>query len=304
MPIRDVAVLGLGSMGSGMAARLLEAGFGITVWNRTAARAAPLAEKGAVIGGSAAEAAAGAEVVLLSLADESAVEEVVFGQALPAARPGTLIVDTSTVSPAYSRRATRRIAAAGARRVEACVLGNPLLARSGGLRVLVAGDEPDVRRARPVLEALGREIYELGQAGRAAAMKLAFNLLLGAQLASLAEAVSYGESAGLDRDLLLTAIAESGFSSMVMSFRAELMRERRYTPPAFRSRLMEKDLRLVLGEAALANLRLPITESAADQFAELVGQGAGDRDAAAVCELFTSPQVTAPAGRDTGPARS
>ncbi|MFI6323651.1 NAD(P)-dependent oxidoreductase [Nonomuraea sp. NPDC050556] len=291
MSVRDVAVLGLGSMGSGMAARLLDTGFQVTVWNRTAERAAPLAGKGAAVGGSAAEAAAEAEVLLLSLADENAVEDVLFRQALPAVRPGTLVLDTSTVSPAYSRLAAQRVADAGSHRVETCVLGNPFLAGTGGLRVLVAGDDADVLRARPILEALGQQIYELGEPGRAAAMKLAFNLLLGAQLASLAEAVSYGESAGLDRDMLLTAIAESGFSSMVMSFRAAVMKERRYTPAAFRTTLMEKDLRLVLGEAALSNLRLPVTESAAGQFAEVVGRGDGDHDAAAVCELFTSTQV-------------
>ncbi|GAA3719345.1 NAD(P)-dependent oxidoreductase [Nonomuraea antimicrobica] len=288
MAVRDVAVLGLGTMGSGMATRLLESGYRITVWNRTAERAEPLAEKGAHVATSVQDAAAGAEVLLLSLADESAVDDVLFGGALAAAGPGTLVVDTSTVSPAYARRATERVAAAGAHRVEACVLGNPLQARRGELRVLAAGDELDIRRAKPVLETIGHEVYELGPAGRGAAMKLAFNLLLGAQLASLAEAVSYGESAGLDRAMLLSAIAESGFSSKVMSFRAALMRDGRFTPPAFRSRLMEKDLRLVLAEAATADLSLPVTERAAGQFAALVDQGDGDHDAAAVCRLFST----------------
>ncbi|MEV0381393.1 NAD(P)-dependent oxidoreductase [Nonomuraea sp. NPDC050643] len=294
MHLRDVAVFGLGSMGSGMAMRLVESGYRVTVWNRTAERAKPLAETGARVAAGVREAAAGAEVLLLSLADENAVEEVLFGQALATVRPGTLVVDTSTVSPAYARRAAERVAGAGSRRVEACVLGNPLQARRGELRVLAAGADEDVVRAKPLLETLGHDVYELGPAGRAAAMKLAFNLLLGAQLASLAEAVSYGESAGLDRDMLLSAIAESGFSSRVMSFRAALMREGRFTPAAFRSRLMAKDLRLVLAEAAEANLDLPVTERAAGQFAALVGRGAGDRDAAAVCELFSNGSPATP----------
>ena len=116
-------------------------------------------------------------------------------------------------------------------------------------------------------------------------MKLVMNLLLGAQVASLAEAVSYGVAAGLDRDLLLAAIGGSGFSSKVMSFRADIMRERRYEPAAFRSRLMAKDLGLGLGEAARLGISMPVVERAADRYRDLVEKGDGDLDAAALLEL-------------------
>lgn len=283
-PGTRLAFIGLGGMGAGMALRLLGSGFPVVVHNRTASRTEPVAAAGAVTAGSPSAAVAGVEVVLLSLADEAAVEEVLFGQVVPALPAGTLVVDTSTVSPGYARAAARRLAERGLRRVEACVIGNPQMARAGELRVLAAGAEEDVDAVQPVLDALGQQVRYLGPPGAAATMKLAFNLLLGAQTVALAEAVGFGVSAGLDRDLLLTAIANSGFSSPVLSFRAEFMQRRTYQPPAFRTSLMHKDLRLALDEADAAGVRLPVARSAADRFADLIATGHGDDDAAAVIE--------------------
>jgi 3-hydroxyisobutyrate dehydrogenase-like beta-hydroxyacid dehydrogenase len=272
-----------------MAQRLLDVGFPVTVYNRTAHKAAPIVACGARLTNSAAEGAAQADVVVLSLSDEAAVEQVLFGDLAESLRPGTLIVDTSTVSPSYARQAAERVAAVGARRVEACVLGNPLHAREGNLKILTAGAQDDVNAVEDVLQAIGHTIIYLGPTGMASTMKLVFNLLLGAQLASLAEAVAYGEQAGLDRDMLLTAIASSGFSSRVMAFRAEFMQERRYEPAAFRARLMEKDLRLAIAEASKAGAAMPVVECTAQRFAEVVKSGDGDKDAAVILELQRTP---------------
>jgi 3-hydroxyisobutyrate dehydrogenase-like beta-hydroxyacid dehydrogenase len=277
-----LAFIGLGGMGSAMALRLIDRGFAVSVYNRTAAKTAPLAEAGARVMASPARAAAGRPVVLVSLSDETAVEEIVFGQLSLSA--GTILIDTSTVSPGYARSAAARLKAMGVRRVECCVLGNPELARAGGSRILVAGMPRDVETVRPILRALGRQIVEVGGAGAAATMKLVFNMLLGVQVASLAEAVNYGERAGLDRDELLTNIAGSGFSSMVMAFRAQLMRTRAYDPPAFRAWLMAKDLRLASAEAAAAGVPLPIAGLAREIFEGVVAAGDGDKDAAIVIE--------------------
>src|SRR5262249_17797157 len=130
-----------------------------------------------------------------------------------------------------------------------------------------------------------QQVQYAGAAGSACALKLAFNLVLGSQVAALAEAAWLVEGAGLDRDAFLTAIAASGFASPVLAFRAELMRGRRYEPAAFRATLMEKDLRLALAEAAAHGISLPVTAQAAAQFAATVAAGGGDQDAAAVAEL-------------------
>ncbi|MEU3529671.1 NAD(P)-dependent oxidoreductase [Streptomyces sp. NPDC038707] len=277
---RHIAFIGLGSLGSGMALRLLDSGFRVTVYNRTRERALPVAEAGAELADSAAQAAAAAQVLVLSMADEGAVEEILFNRI--ELRTDVLVVNTSTVSPKYALDASARVEKTGAHWIDACVIGNPSQAREGSMRVLTSGTPEDIEAARPVLTALGSSVVPLGPVGRAPAMKLAFNLLLGAQVASLADAVRYGERAGLDRDLLLAAIGASGFSSKVMSFRAGLMRSGEFQPAAFRTSLMHKDLRLVVEEAR--DLELTVTETASAYFERAIAAGKGDFDAAVIGE--------------------
>jgi 3-hydroxyisobutyrate dehydrogenase-like beta-hydroxyacid dehydrogenase/heme-degrading monooxygenase HmoA len=285
---KPVAFIGLGNMGAGMAHSLIDSGRSLTVFNRTVAKTRTLAEAGATVAASAAEAAAGHSVVVLSLSDEPAVEDVLFRQIVPVLAPGAVVIDTSTVSPAYAKESAARLSAAGLRRVEACVVGNPFQAREGKLRVYTSGDQDDIDEVRPLLDTIGSEVVHLGEPGTAATIKLIFNLLLGAQVASLAEAVAYGVEAGLDRDSLLGAIAGSGFSSVVMRFRAELMRKSSYEPAFFRSTLMEKDLRLAIDDATLAGVGLPVLDKVRESFAAAVAAGDGDKDASVLIEHTTA----------------
>lgn len=291
---QTLAVIGLGNMGGGMAHRLLSQRYRLTVHNRTRDKAAALVEQGARWAPSAAKAAEGQHTVLLSLSDENAVEQVLFGQVVGVLKPGCTVIDTSTVSPDYARQADRRLAEAGLRRVEACVVGNPFQARKGELRVFASGAAEHVERVRPILDGIGSEVVFLGAPGTAATIKLIFNLLLGAQVASLAEAVTYGERAGLDRDQLLASIAGSGFSSMVMRFRAELMRKGTYQPAQFRAALMDKDLRLALDSAHDHGVALPVLEAVRRRFAAIVTAGGGDQDAAVVIEYANSSTTDSP----------
>jgi 3-hydroxyisobutyrate dehydrogenase-like beta-hydroxyacid dehydrogenase len=276
--------LGLGRMGSGMAHRLLEMGFSLKVYNRTRQKAEEVAAFGAELTSSPAEAVENSHVVVLSLSEESAIDMVLFGPdgAHQTMKPGTLVVDTSTTSPSYAREVVGRLAALGARRVEACVIGNPEQARAGELRIFAAGEATDVEAVRDLLTALGKQVVYLGPAGNAATMKLVFNVLLGPQLVSLAEAVSYGERAGLDRQAILAAIAASGFSSQVMAFRCTFMQRGCYEPAAFRTHLMEKDLRLALAEAASYGVSMPVVAASAQRFEDVIKAGFGDLDAAAI----------------------
>ncbi|EMF30170.1 MULTISPECIES: NAD(P)-dependent oxidoreductase [Streptomyces] len=280
----ELAFIGLGNMGGGMARRLLDTGHRLTVHNRTASKAAPLVAAGARLADAPERAAAGHQLVLLSLADEKAVEEVLFGRVAPVLRPGTVVVDTSTVSPGYAREAAERLAAQGLRRVEACVVGNPLQARKGELRVYVAGNPADLYEARPVLEAIGSDVVHVGAPGTAASLKLILNLLLGAQVASLSEAVAFGTAAGLDREQLINVVSASGFSSMVMRFRADLMLKQSYEPAFFRSALMEKDIRLAVEAAAGAGTAMPVLDLVRERFAAVVAAGDGDKDASVLVE--------------------
>lgn len=284
-----VAVIGLGGMGSGMARSILAAGLPVVVFNRTASKATPLHEAGALVARSARAAASGAEVVLLSLADEGAVEEVLFGALHGVLRPGTTVVDASTVSPAFARAAAERLAEGGVRRVEACVVGNPQMAETGRLRVFAAGVESDVDGVRDVLGAIGQEIRYLGATGNGSALKLAFNGLLGVQTVALAEAVSYVESVGMSRELFLTAVEGSGWRSPVLSFRSDFMRRRNYGRPGFRAVLMHKDLALISAEAGTRGVRLPLVERAVGAFDLVLRAGRGDDDAAVVVEVRPAP---------------
>lgn len=280
-----VAVIGLGGMGQGMAGALLAAGYHVTVFNRTRERATPLEEAGAVVASTVGEAGAAADLVLLSLADEPAVEEVVFGDLVGQLRPGTVLVDTTTVSPSFARHTATRLAASGVHRLEACVLGNPGMAAAGQLRFFVSGEQSAHDMAQGVLSVLGQEVRHLGAAGRASALKLALNLLLGIQTAGLAEAAAFAEAAGLDRELMLDVLLNSGWRSPVLGFRAEFMRRREYRPAAFRTALMHKDLELALEQAAAHRLALPLCREAAGRFAAAITAGRADEDAAAVAEV-------------------
>ncbi|MGK5641162.1 NAD(P)-dependent oxidoreductase [Streptomyces sp. URMC 126] len=284
MDHRRLAFIGLGAMGGGMAHRLLASGYGLTVFNRTAGKAEPLVRAGARAAESPEAAAAGHRVVLLSLSDEQAVEEVLFGRVVPVLEPGALVVDTSTVSPAFAREAAGRLAGEGLRRVEACVVGNPPQARQGGLRVFVSGDEADLAEVRPVLDALGSQVLHLGAPGTASSLKVVLNLLLGAQVASMAEAVSYGVAAGLDRDRIISTVAESGFSSMVMRFRADLMLRGSYEPAFFRTDLMEKDIGIATRAARELGLDLPVLDTVRERFASVVAAGDGAKDASVIVD--------------------
>ncbi|MFE0021559.1 NAD(P)-dependent oxidoreductase [Amycolatopsis sp. NPDC059021] len=290
-----VAVVGLGGMGSGIAHSILRAGFPVTVFNRTPGKADELVGAGAVRAGSAAEAGADADVVVLSLAGEPSVDEVLFGHMSSRIRPGTTIIDTTTVSPAYARSVTLRLAAAGIPRVEACVIGNPKMAKAGELRVYTAGEKSHVDGVGDLLAAFGKEIRYLGEAGAASVLKLSFNLLLGIQTAGLAEAVVFAEKAGLGRQQFLSVLENSAWRSPVLNFRAELMRDGAYRPAAFRSALMHKDLLLAREEAEAHRVGLGMVEAAADVFGKALESGRGDEDAAVVVELVGQPR------REPGP---
>jgi 3-hydroxyisobutyrate dehydrogenase-like beta-hydroxyacid dehydrogenase len=284
MDTQAIAFLGLGGMGSGMAQRLLSMGFSLKVYNRTRQKAEALVAAGAQVAASPAEAVENASVVIISLSDEAAINQVLFGPegVHQTIKPGTLIVDTSTTSPSYAREIVDPLAALGVRRLEACVIGNARQAQGGELRVFTAGEAADSEEVRELLAALGKQVVYLGSTGSAATMKLVFNVLLGPQLASLAEAVSYGEQAGLDRQAILAAIAASGFSSQVMAFRCAFMQQERYEPAAFRTHLMEKDLRLALVEAAKLGVSMPVVAASARRFEDAIAAGLGDLDAAVI----------------------
>lgn len=281
-----IGVLGIGAMGAGMAVRLAEAGFETFAYNRTEQKSRQLSGHGIRVAGSPAEAARQVDALVLCLATGEAVTEVLSGPrgALAAARPGTLFADTSTVSPAAARASATRIAAAGHRALDACVIGNAQHARSGELRFMVGGDPADLAALRPVLDVLAKEVLHVGGHGMGAAAKVAMNLLMGVELQALSEAIVFGERAGLSRQQLIDMISASGYSSPVMRFKAGVMARRAFGRADFRLSLMRKDLQLALTCAEELGVPMPATSASHRVLALAAEAGLGDRDCAAVLE--------------------
>jgi 3-hydroxyisobutyrate dehydrogenase len=279
-----IAYIGLGMMGGGMASRLVESGHSVVVYNRTRAKAEEVAKLGAHVANSPAEAAKDVDVLCLSLANQDVVTSMLFGEngAFETLKPGAFVVDMSTVTPDFARELSTKAREAGYRPLDACVLGNPMHARSGELRVMAGGHEEDFRAVEGLLAGMGKEVTYLGENGMGATMKLVLNMLMGSQMPALAEAVVFGERAGLDRDKILDMISKSGYSSPVMSFRCAIMGQRNFQFAAFKLGLMRKDMTLVLSEAVKYGVPMPVTESAHAMLTGAQSQGLGDIDVAAI----------------------
>ncbi|HEX9338155.1 MAG TPA: NAD(P)-dependent oxidoreductase [Pseudonocardiaceae bacterium] len=297
MGIQRIGFLGLGAMGSGMAGRLARAGFEVSVYNRTSAKAQPLAELGVRVADRPAPAARGVDLLVLSLASEAAVDEVLFGAdgALAAADAGTLVADTSTISPDGARAMAVRIASAGHRALDACVLGNAQHAVQGELRFMIGGAESDVLAMRPVLDVLAKDVIRVGDHGMGATAKVAMNLLMGVQLQAFAEAIVFGERAGLSRGDLISMITASGYSSPMMKFKGGVMARRAFDRADFRLSLMRKDMLLALAEGQRLGVPMPATSASYDVLTAAANAGLGELDCAAVlAEVERSAGITDP----------
>jgi 3-hydroxyisobutyrate dehydrogenase len=279
-----IAFVGLGVMGGGVASRLVESGYEVAVYNRTRSKAEEVGELGAKVADSPADAAREADVVMLSLANQAVVSKLLFeeGGVFESLREGSYVVDMSTVPPDFARELAGRARDGGYRALDACVLGNPFHARQGELRVMVGGDETDFRAVEPLLEGVGKEVTYLGESGMGATMKLVLNMLMGVQMPALAEAVVFGERAGLDREKILEMISKSGYSSPVMSFRCAIMGQRNFELAAFKLGLMRKDMTLVLSESQKLSVPMPVSESAYAMLTAAEQQGLGDLDVASI----------------------
>lgn len=276
----NVAVCGLGRMGTVFAEALLDAGHHVTVWNRTPGREGDLPGRGAAVASTAAEAAAGAEAVVVMVFDAVAAEQVLFGPDGVAlgAGPGTLLVNAGTVAPDESQGLADRSAAAGLAFVEAPVLGSVPVARSHALTVLVGGSDADAEKAEPVLRAWshGGVRRHTGPVGTASALKLVANSALGIAVAGLHDALRLGEDFAVDRELVLDVLARGPLGPLVTMKQDRLSAdtEEGYAAADFTVAALGKDLAL-----ALARARDPVAVVQAAQGVLASAVRAGDADA-------------------------
>ncbi|OLF17369.1 NAD(P)-dependent oxidoreductase [Actinophytocola xanthii] len=285
-----IAFVGLGAMGGGMVSRLLAAGAGVTVYNRTRARGEALVAEGAELATTPAAAARGADVVFLSLATSEVVEQLLFGEngVVEGLPEGAVVADMSTVAPDFAVSLQARLAETGHRGLDACVLGNAQHAKDGELRFMIGGEAADVAALEPVIEPLAKEVVHLGPGGMGATAKLALNLLMGVQMQALVEAIAFGERAGLDRATLIRLIAAGGYSSPMMKFKAGVMGRRAFEKPDFRLKLMRKDLGLVLAETQRLGVPMPTTATSYDWLTAAQNRGLGEHDVAALLAFMES----------------
>ena len=280
-----VALLGLGTMGSGMAANLLKVGFSLSVYNRTTAKAQALAGAGAHLASTPEEAAKGAAVVISMLADDAASRNVWMGKdgALAAVDQGAVLIESSTVSPAWIAELAGLAKQHGAELLDAPVTGSRTQAEAGQLSFLVGGSEATLKAATPVLQAMSKEIVHLGPVGSGAKMKLINNFLCGVQIASLAEGLAWIERSGLDREKALSILKSGAPGSPLLAAISARMVNQNYTVN-FLLRLMAKDLLYAHSEAARCEVDLTTGEAARSLFEAAVARGFGDADMASVIE--------------------
>lgn len=280
-----VALIGLGLMGSGMARRLLGAGFPLTVYNRNPERIAPLAAEGAHSAASPREAASRADVVLSMVADDAASRAVWQGGngALAGVARGTVLVECSTLTVEWIEELAKEAAAAGCELLDAPVTGSKTHAASGELSFLVGGSAAALEAARPVLAVMSKAIVHVGATGRGALLKLINNFMAGVQAASLAEALALIERSGLDRAKALEVLTNGAPGSPLVKTLSGRMTARDYTPN-FVLKLMAKDLSYALGEGRRHGVSLATAASALELYKQAIASGRGEEDFSVIVE--------------------
>ena len=278
-----VAFIGLGAMGSRMAMNLHAAGHKLRVYNRDRSKTKPFADKGIEVCDSPAAAVKGAEFVCSIVSDDIATREVMMGAAgvISAAAAGTIILDSSTNTPAMSREAAKAAAAKGIIYLDAPVSGSLAQAQGKELVILVGGDKAAFDKAQPVLLAMGRMVRRIGDTGAGATLKLINNMLTATLTAALGEAAQVAEAANLDRDAAMEVLNEGAAGSRAMKTKLPKMFKRDFSPQ-FQLELMDKDLRYFLALAQEQDRPAPIASLVRSQYQAARRAQLGKLDSCAV----------------------
>jgi len=263
-------------MGTAVAERLVGADYRLVVFNRTAQKADGLAAQGVEVAETPAELLEQTDVVVTSLANDDALEAVAV-QVVPAARPGTVLVDLSTVSPAVSARVAALAEEASVEYLRAPVSGNPTVVRAGNLSFMVSGSRETLDRVEPVLLAIGPTIHYVGEAEQARIVKLAINLMIAGLAQLISEALVLGEAAGVSRQTLLEVMGSSAVGAPFVKYKTEPLLRDDYSA-TFTTALMEKDIDLVLDAAEEAGLELPVASEMKTLLRAAIDAGYADDD--------------------------
>jgi 3-hydroxyisobutyrate dehydrogenase len=277
-----ICLLGTGLMGAPMARNLAMAGFEVSVWNRTAARAAPLREEGIAVAASPAAAAQGAECLVTMLADADSTESALAEGVLDQLAPGAAWAQMATVGSAGIGRLAARAAAAGVTFVDAPVLGSVQPASEGALTVLASGPQSGRERLAPLFDAVGSRTIWLGpRIGAASALKLVLNHWILCLLENLAETLALAETLGVEPDDFLGAIEGGLIDAPYAHFRTGPIVSRSFEPPLFRLSMARKDVGLIISSLEEQGADLPLIRAVAQQFDRAIALGHGEDDTSA-----------------------
>jgi 3-hydroxyisobutyrate dehydrogenase-like beta-hydroxyacid dehydrogenase len=277
----DIGFVGLGAMGLPMAANLLAAGHQVTVWNRTASKAEPLAAKGAVVAATAGETAKRGGMLVSMVADDAALEDLVTGGAAVAQRlgDGGIHISMSTVAPATTRKLAEVHRKAGSTIIAAPVFGRPDAAAAKRLWICVSGSPTAKIAARPVFDALGQGVFDFGDVPEAANVaKISGNFLIAAAMEAMGEAFAMAEKSGVDRAALATMLGQTLFACPVYQGYGAAIANMRHTPAGFRLPLGLKDIEIVLRNAREANAPMPTASLLRDRFVHALAMGREEMD--------------------------
>lgn len=278
-----VAFLGMGIMGRPMAANLVKAGHEVTTWNRTPGKDV----EGARSASSPADAARGAEVVWMCVSDTNAVEGLLFGPGgvEEAIAEGMIVADSSTISPSATRRFADRLKARGADYVDAPITGSKIAAEGGSLIFMAGGDEGVLARLQPLFQAMGKQVFHMGETSKGQATKLVMNLQIALIYEGFAEALTLAAKLGVDISRLLPLIQASMVRSGVVDYKAPFILKRDFSAN-FPLRLMFKDIHLALDAAKESRVRLPGLEAVEEVYDLAAEEGQKDLDYAATLTLL------------------
>jgi len=284
-----VAFLGLGIMGSRMAVNLHRGGFEVTVWNRTAAKAQSFCAEhpGVGLAATPAQAATDSEVLVTMVVDGDQVEQVLLGRdgAATAAQPGTLCIDCSTIGPVAAKSIGAKLARLGLDAVDAPVTGSAPKAEDGTLTIMAGGSDQAFRRAKPVLEAMGKLIVHAGPLGHGQIVKVINNAVAATNAAVLGEALLVGASAGVDIDALIEVMRAGSGASAMLELKADAMRNHDYTT-LFKLDHMLKDVRLCLEEAHAVGVPFQFASLTRDILSAARVRGHAEDDFASMIEVL------------------
>jgi 3-hydroxyisobutyrate dehydrogenase-like beta-hydroxyacid dehydrogenase len=283
----DAGFIGLGQMGSAMALNLIKAGHHLTVYNRTRAKAEPLISAGAKYVDKPS-AACGGDVVITMLADDHAVEAVVFGPegVVAALRPNAVHISMSTISVALSDRLAEAHKHAGQRYIAAPVFGRPEAAAAAKLFIVAAGADEDIQLCQPLFDAMGQKTFTIGEKQSSAnVVKLSGNFLITSVIESLGEAFALIRKSGIDPHRYLEILTSTLFSAPVYKTYGALIADEKYEPAGFKMSLGLKDIRLALAAAEAQAVPMPVASLVHDHFVSGIAQGQGDSDWAALARL-------------------